>query len=288
MLTTIFYHIDEFCKWLKTFFVTKKSNRGRKKSMELSEIMTLYVYFHYSGYKTFKDFYIKHALVHLKTEFPNLVSYTRFVELIPGIGMPLAIFLKACCMAACTGISFIDSFPVAVCHNKRIYSHKVFKNLAKRGKTSMGWFYGFKVHLVINEFGEIVAFDITSGNISDNNQKLLAKLTQDLFGKLFGDKGYISNPKFLEKLLARGLQLFTRLRSNMQNKLISLLDKSLLNHRGIIESTGNILKNTFSLEHTRHRSPANFLTHLLAGLTAYVFKPEKPSITKKFACFNAN
>ena len=103
-------------------------------------------------------------------------------------------------MAECTGVSFIDSFSLNVCHNRRIYSHKVFKGIAQRGKTSVGWFYGFKLHIIINHGGEIISFYITSGNVADNNEKVLKKLTQKLFGKLYGDKGYIVRPEIFEKL----------------------------------------------------------------------------------------
>ena len=89
-----------------------------------------------------------------------------------------------------TGISFFDSTSIKVCHNKRISRNKVFKGLAKLGKTTTGWFYGFKLHLVINDKGEILAFQLTPGNVSDVS--MLETLSSGLWGKLFGDKGYIS------------------------------------------------------------------------------------------------
>jgi hypothetical protein len=247
--------------------------------MNPSEIMTIAIYFHFSGYKTFKDYYEKFVLVYLKSEFPNLVSYNRFLELRKNIAMPLAIFAQLQAqLVKCTGVSFIDSFCLKVSHQRRIHSHKVFKGIAQRGKTSVGWFYGFKLHIIINHVGEIISFYITPGNISDNNEKVLDKLTRKLFGKLYGDKGYIVRPEIFEKLYLKGVYLITKLRKNMKNKLISLEDKIGLKKRGAIESVGAILKEDLSLEHSRHRSVFGFMTHVIATLVAYSFRDKKPQI----------
>lgn len=174
-----------------------------------------------------------------------------------------------------TGIAFIDSTSIDVCHNKRIARNKIFKGLAKRGKTTSGWFYGFKLHLIINEKGEILAFQLTPGNISDVS--IAQTLSKGIFGKLFGDKGYIS-AELAKKLLKQGLELFTSIRSNMKQKLMKLTDKILLRKRSIIETVNDQLKNISQIEHTRHRSPGNFLVNMLAGIGAYMLQPKKPSI----------
>lgn len=178
----------------------------------------------------------------------------------------------------CTGISFIDSFSLEVCHQRRIHSHKVFKNIAQRGKTSVGWFYGFKLHIIINHIGEIIAFYITPGNVSDNNETVLTKLTEKLFGKLCGDTGYIVNAKTFEKLYLKAVHLITKLRKNMKNKLMLLEDKIGLKKRGVIESVGAILKEDLSLEHSRHRSIFGFISHIISTLVAYAFRDKKPQI----------
>jgi hypothetical protein len=175
----------------------------------------------------------------------------------------------------CTGISFVDATSLAVCHNRRITRHKVFAGLAQRGKTTMGWFYGFKLHFVINDRGEILAFGLTPGNVDD--RELLPYLAQNLFGKLFADKGYLSHKLFL-KLLEHGLELITAVRKNMPNRLLRLSDKLLLRQRSIIETINDQLKNISQIEHSRHRSPTNFLVNLLAGLAAYCLQPKKPSL----------
>lgn len=180
-------------------------------------------------------------------------------------------------MGKCTGISFIDSTALKVCKNQRIHSHKVFKGMAERGKSSMGWFYGFKLHFVCNEKGELLAFYLTKGNVDDRNPKHIKKLTQQLFGKLFGDKGYLSKALW-QMLFADGIQLFTKLKKNMKNHLMSIEDKILLRKRAIIETINDELKNLCQIEHSRHRSVCNFIMNILGALTAYCFFPKKPSL----------
>ena len=197
--------------------------------------------------------------------------------------VPLIAFIQLNAMNKCTGISFIDSFCLKVSHPKRIYSHKTFKHLAARGKTSVGWFYGFKLHLVINQYGEIASFYITPGNISDNNETVIVKLTKQILGKVFGDKGYLLNKDLFQKLYSKGIQFVTKIRKNMNNGLMNLYDKILLQKRGIIESVGAILKESLSLEHARHRSITGFLVHIASTIAAYNFRPNNPSLCKKLA-----
>jgi hypothetical protein len=123
---------------------------------------------------------------------------------------------------ACTGISFIDSTSLEACHPKRISQHRVFATDAKRGKTSMGWFYGFKLHLAVNDRGELLACCLTPGNVDD--RKPVPGMVKRLRGKLIGDRGYISAP-LTELLFEQGLHLITKLRKNMKNKLMHLSDK---------------------------------------------------------------
>jgi len=283
MLTKIFCEIDDFCKQFEKQFKKRllaggKNQRERLCRLNASEVMTICVYYHASGYKTFKDYYEKHVLVSLSMDFNPLVSYNRFLELRQNIMIPLMMFVQLGAMGKCTGISFIDSFALNVCHPKRISSHRVFNGLAQRGKTSVGWFYGFKLHAVINHRGEILACCITPGNVSDCNRSVLLKLTKKLFGKLFGDKGYLINKQLFEKLFLNGVHLITKIRRNMKNKLMSLEDKYILGKRGIVESVGNIVKGVLSLEHSRHRSIYGFFCHIFATLICYHFREKKPSI----------
>jgi len=286
MLTSIFYHIDEFCKEYDNFFSEKmlpskpRHRGGRPRKMHLSEVMTISVYFQCSGYHNFKRYYKDYVCNVLKKDFIFLVSYNRFVELMKEAMVPLALFAISRNSKNVTGISFIDSTKLSVCENLRIYSHKVFKGFAARGKSSTGWFYGFKLHIIINHLGEIISFWITPGNVDDKNQKLMNMLTEKMYGLLFGDRGYISQ-KLFENLYNKGIKLITNLRKNMKNKLMELYEKLLLRKRNIIESTNNILKNTLRIEHTRHRSIQNFMSNAFSAVAAYSFHKNKPSIGKE-------
>lgn len=288
MLTTIFCKTDDFCKEFRQQFKQNlltdgKSIRNRSFKMSLSEIMTIAIYYHHSGYKTFKDYYEKYVLVYMKKDFNELVSYNRFLELRKNAMIPMTAFLQLQSMADCSGESFIDSFSLEVSHPRRISSHKTFKGLAARGKTSVGWFYGFKLHLIINVLGEVVAFQITPGNVADNNEGIILKLTKKMFGKIFGDKGYMLNKNLFKKLYSKGIHMVTKLRKNMKPVLMEYWDKIMLSKRGVIESVGAILKESMSLEHSRHRRIAGFFSHVLATLCAYNFRLSKPSVAKKLA-----
>lgn len=279
-LEEIFCLIDDFCK---QFEETQKSkllpNPSRKRvrlcSLSISEIMTIMVLFHLSHYRTFKDFYKDCLSVNFKSAFPKLVSYNRFVELMPYAAIPLLV-LSFSLTGKTTGKYYIDSTKLHVCDNLRIYSHKVFKDLAKRGKTSTGWFFGFKLHLIINDKGELMTFRITSGNVDD--RAVVRKMTVGLEGWLFGDKGYIST-KLTEELKNRGLELITKVKKNMKKKIINPVKNLWLKKRGVVESAIDQMKAILHIQHTRHRSPDNSLVNLLAGILGYIFKPKKPTIS---------
>lgn len=279
-LLELFVNVDDFCQVFLPFWERKLLRDGNKKrrragQLSVSEIMTIMIHFHQSHYRDFKSYYTDHVCQHLSREFPNLVSYERFVILIPSILGPLSAYLKSL-YGRCHGISFIDSTALLVCDKHRIHNHKVFAGLAERGKGSRGWFYGFKLHLVINDCGELLACQITPGNVDDREP--VATLSRRLFGKLIADRGYISQALFEQLLDTLGVQLITRLRKNMKNRLMPLMDKLLLRKRALIESVVDQLKNISQIEHTRHRSPINCFINIIAGLIAYCHQPKKPSL----------
>jgi hypothetical protein len=278
-LLELYCHVDDFYQEVAPEIEAQRLSSGkrhRRRAGELStsEIMTILIHFHQSQYRTFKAYYTEHVQTHLRTEFPCLVCYARFVQLIPRVAALLCRYLAAL-FGPCTGLSFIDSTFLSVCDNRRIHQHKVFLGWAARGRGSMGWCFGFKLHLVVNDRGELLACCLTPANRHD--VKLLPKLSQRLFGKLFGDKGYLSQAAF-DALFAHGVQLITKLKSNMKNRLMSLHDKLLLRKRALIETITDQLKNISQIEHTRHRSPLNFCVNLLSGLIAYCHQPKKPSL----------
>jgi len=281
-LLELFVSVDDFCQVFLPFWERKLIQAGSKKrrragQLSVSEIMTIMIYFHQSHYRDFKTYYTDHVCQHLSREFPQLVSYERFVILMPSVLGPLSAYLKSL-YGRCHGISFIDSTTVAVCDNHRIHNHKVFAGMAQRGKGSMGWFYGFKLHLVVNDCGELLACQITSGNVDDREP--VPALSKRLFGKLIADRGYISQALFEQLLDTVGVQLITKLRKNMKNRLMPLMDKLLLRKRAIIESIVDLLKNISQIEHTRHRSPINCFINIIAGLIAYCHQPKKPSLNR--------
>lgn len=278
-ILSVFCDIDDFClRWAvvgpRHQLRPAGSTRRRSSGLALSEVLTILVLFHASQYRTFKHFYLAHVPLHLRGEFPGLPSYTRFVERIPATLVPLCGYLQTR-QGEPTGLPFIDSLPIRVCRNRRIHSHRVFAGLAQRDRSSVDWFFGFQLHLGINDRGELLGLRLTPGNVDD--RRPVVGLVKELWGKLFGDRGYISQALF-EQLFAQGLQLITKLKKNMKNRLMPLLDKLLLRKRALIECVNDQLKNVSQIEHTRHRSVVNGIINMLCAVVAYTWQPKKPSI----------
>ncbi len=278
-IVALFCDLDDFYQvfapvWQKRLLPAPGRHRRRAVRLSVSEIMTLVVAFQTSSYRTFKHFYLAEVCCHWRAEFPDLVSYQRLIECLPAVLVPLAAYLRTR-LASTHGLAFIDSLPLPVCHNRRIHSHRVFAGIAQRACSSMDWFYGMKLHFIINERGELLAFRLTPGNVDDRTP--VPDLATALWGKLFGDRGYISQELF-ERLQQTGVQLITRLKRKMKNKLMPLLDKVLLRKRALIESVGEQLKHVCHIAHTRHRSIHNASVHLLAALVAYTWYEHKPSL----------
>lgn len=284
-LTELFCFVDDVCLSAQNLWdskhipqllasYTNHYTKRRRSRLSISECCTIVIAFHQSSFRNFKHFYLRHVQPLWKPYFPSLVSYNRFVELMSRTTLPLILCLNAM-RGRCTGLGFVDSSPISVCHNLRIPSHRVFRDFAKRGKSSTGWFYGFKVHLVINERGELLAWALTLGNVHDSQP--VPKLAKDLIGKLYGDKGYILQ-KLFGLLFSNGLELITTQRKNMKTKLVSEFDKHMLRKRALIETVNDQLKNISMIEHIRHRSVFNFIVNIIGGLIAYCLQPKKPSI----------
>jgi hypothetical protein len=278
-IVALFCDLDDFYRafaptWQQHLLPAPGHHRHRSSRLSMSELMTLVIAFHHSDYRTFKHFYVKEVCRHWRAEFPDLVSYQRLIECLPAVLIPLAAYLRT--RLGCTrGIAFIDSLPLPVCHNRRIYSHQVFAGSAQRGKSSMGWFYGFKLHFVIDHEGALLAVRFTPGNIDDRVP--VPELAARLWGKLFGDRGYLGQELF-EQLQQTGVPLITRLKRNMKNKLMPLWDKRLLRKRALIESVGEQLKHACQIAHSRHRSVYNAFVHASAALVAYTWHEHKPSL----------
>lgn len=282
-VTELFCMADDFCKFfdamMKKYTLKSDNKRAyhRDSTMSKSEIMLIMILFHDSGYRCLKHFYVEKVCKHLRHLFPKVVSYNRFVELEKQVAVPLDLFIKKVLLGKCTGISFVDSTPLRVCRNQRIHIHKVFKGIAQRGKCSMGWFFGFKLHLICNEKGEVLNFIITPGDVDDRKPLEYKAFVEFIYGKLVGDKGYIGKNLF-QRLFVDGIQLITKLKSNMKGALMSVSDKLLLRKRAIIETVNDELKNIAQVEHSRHRSFENFIVNMLGAIAAYCVFPKKPCI----------
>ena len=285
-LEALYCHIDDYCKTYtneqqKKMLIPKskssKKTRNKPCRISLSEIITILVVFHQIKYREFKAFYYNYLTQWLKPAFPNLPSYTRMVELMEKAIVPMCDYLQSLMQNNCTGINYIDSTSLAVCDNHRINRNKVFAETAQRGKSSMGWFFGFKLHVIINDKGELVNLTVTKGNV-DDRQPVKRLCESHVFGKLFADKGYIdkSLTDWLDEHL--DVELITNVKKNMKSKDISWLNRRLLKRRFLIETVFDELKNMCQIEHSRHRSYVGFMSNLLAGLIAYCHQTKKPTL----------
>ena len=275
-LISTFCRIDDFCiiyhKELQSKSIDyKKKKVGVKPRLSLSEIMTILIMYQAVRYKDFKTYYVEFIKIYWKHYFPTAPSYNRFVELIDIAMSPLIAFISSN-HGKHTDLYFIDATKLPVCHNLRESRHKVFKGLAAKGKTSTGWFFGFKLHLLTNHIGEIVSINISPGNKDDRS--FLTKLCKGLKGLVFGDRGYISKDK-ARLLEQQGLKLITTLKKNMKKVPRTRFEKAMLAKRSIIETIFDYLKNNLTLWHSRHRSINNAFTHLMAALAQFIISPIK-------------
>jgi len=284
-LIEIFIVCDDFCDelslYLQKFSLPDPHHKQTDRKMCASEMMAIIIFYHLSGFKSFKWYYMFVVQRYLTDYFPTAFSYSRFVQLQKELHLLLSIFLIGLRLAPPTEANYIDATKIVVTHNKRIKKHKVFKGTAKRGKSSTGWFFGFKIHLVINHLGQIVFVKLTSGNVADNNKELLSNLADKVNGFLYGDKGYLSS--ITEELKEKGLHLITKVRANMKNKkaekhTVLPEQKYYLKHRGLIETVFDILKNICDIEHSRHRSITGLVINVIAALIAYTFMEKQPTI----------
>lgn len=283
-ITEIFCIADDFCKEFErnfsAFFLkmdASHSKRKRKCSMSEREIITILICFHMGQFRNFKHYYLNHVATALSSAFLYLLSYSRFIQIGHRVIIPLVMFIRLTGFGSCSGISFVDFTKIAVCHNKRIRTNRVFKGMAEMGKSTMGWFYGFKLHLACNDRGELLNFCLTKGNVDDRGSEVFNVLSRKLFVDLFADKGYISK-KLFDILWDEGIHLVTGIRSNMKSQLMGIREKILLHKRSVIETINDELKNICQIEHSRHRGRGNFLMNLVSGIAAYCLFNKKPSI----------
>lgn len=284
-LVELYVIIDDFCKQFMPKYLcllkkNKRISRVRKGMLNTSEVLLIILMFQQSGFINFKWYYENEVCGMYRSYFTTLPSYNRFVELIPGV-LPVLLRLLNYQLYLnrhySNGIEYIDSTKMQVCHNKRISGNKVFAGIAELGKSTTGWFFGFKLHITCDTSGNLTSMAITKGNVDDRVP--VTRLMQGFSGKLFADKGYIDH-KLSESLSELGITLITQPKKNMKNRLMptNLFDVIMHKKRSIIESIFNLLKNKLQLCHTRHRSIANFVVHILAVVTGYQLFGNKPRI----------
>lgn len=283
-LITIFCQMDDFCKALakdpQGAALIQTGRRGPACGLTLSDIMTVVVMAQFARYRDFKTYYIRHVLVYWRGCFKRLPTYERFVILMKRAMAPLYLLLRYM-QGAHTGIYYIDSTCLPVCHLKRSRSHRTFNGVAQYGRTSVDWFFGLKLHLVMNEQAQLMQFSLTSGHTHDSHEAF--KLLASLKGWAFGDKGYLGQPLF-EQLQAQGVKLITRRRKNMKpTEPLSSEETQRLNQRGLIETVFGHLKQHYQLWHTRHRAIWNAFTHLFSALSAYIIQPLSPAYAMQFS-----
>lgn len=284
-ITEIFCTIDEFCKKfdeeIKKNPVSElpsadgKRRRNRKGQMSESEIMTIMVCYHFGTFANFKHYYTFFIREHLRADFPTAVSYNRFVELMPRVFFLMMLFMKVVAFGRCSGVSFVDSTMIPVCHNLRRYANKVFRGVATDGRGTMGWCHGFKLHLLCNDRGEVMTFCLTGANVDDRDDRVWQVFTKKLFGKVFADRGYIKQGLF-DRLFADGIHIVHGLKANMKNRLMPMWDRIMLRKRYIIECINQLLKDKANVVHSRHRALHNFIMNICGALTAYCFYDNKP------------
>lgn len=278
ILIAIYYFTDTFIKGLISNIkhALEKPSRKRpptkKRKLSAAEVVSLCMFRFYTGHKTWKEFY-RHLTTYHKKDFPLLPSYGNFIEAVNQLSFLGMILLESFMevfrnIPGVNKITFVDSTALRVCGNKRIFTHEVCKGIANRGMSSMGWFYGFKLHIICNELMQILDYRITSGNTDDRDG--LAMIWNHIFGIIVADAGYLGK-NWQEEARKCGKHLFAAVRANMK-KLMTQAQHQLLKMRQCVETVFSVLKHRMGLETSLPRSPLGHFSHYIWCITSYQFK----------------
>lgn len=280
-LVEIFCNVDDFMKEFHAKY-PKQALGGYsqpKSALSAAEIMTLTIAYHHSRMDCFKSYYKLLVERYLRSYFPDIPSYERFVVLKNAYLLELfAFFWTQRAKSITEEANYIDSKKLESCHIKREKSHRTMKDIASKGKSSTGWFYGMKIHLIINDNAELCKFMLTGGNVSDNDENVLKTLFKGLEGTVYGDKGYIS--KFKKWFESQGLTLITKIRKNMKPLKLSHKQKHYLKRRSLSETVFGLLTFSCDIDHTRHRSPSGMVTNVISALIAYTYFDHLPQLRR--------
>jgi len=271
--------INDFSKEVSFHMIG--TNQQPISSLSASEIITICIIYHHSRLDCFKSFYTLVVKNVLRSYFPHAPSYTHFIKLKKYYLFDLFAFLWHSRLSKPSNeANFVDSKKLQISHIKRAHQHRVMKGLAEKGKTSIGWFYGLKLHLIINEYGQPCSFLVTSGNKTDNNEEVLKTLFRGLQGIFYGDKGYLTKLKAWLKI--QGVELITKVRKNMKKPKLTHKQKHYLKRRSLIETVFGLMTFQCDLDHSRHRSQYGFFSNIFSAIIAYTYLDSLPQM-KRFS-----
>ena len=277
---TLYHIFDQIDNLLKTMSASLKRKLlsdlrpkgGRPSGLSLQAILAFGIFRFATGVKDVKHYHRK-LLSSYSKELGRIPNYGNFNALM-NQATPYVIFLLQwicyCHQSAGGGLYFMDSTPMKVCENKRIFDHKVCEDMAQRGKSSMGWFFGFKLHVVCDSLGRLVSLLITPGNTDD--RKFALKLLKGLRGLCVADAGYVSK-KLMQELYQQGLLLLTDVRNSMK-RLMSETQHGLLKLRQRIEGVFSCLKHRLKAEASIARSPLGYLSRCLYACLTFALSKE--------------
>lgn len=244
--------------------------RGPKRRLSITTVISLNLMRYFLHVKDLKAF---HRIVKMMDIIPDFINYENFLKASNKALPVMVLFLQALLAQNRalnkTDVHFMDSTPLTTCLNRRIFNHKVTKDIASRGKSTKGWFYGLKLHGVCSENGLLEALYFTSGNVNDS--KTVEKLTENMKGRFFADAGYLKKSSELKKLAESGRFIYASTRKNM-NRLMSTEEWNILRKRNIIESDWGAMKQNFFLEYHQARGIDGLFRHYVNAISAYILQ----------------
>ena len=270
LLILIYSFVDDFIKSITQDL--QYAPPTKTFNLTIAELVSLAIFRYLMGFKTWKEFY-KFIKTYHQQDFPNLPKYGNFLRAMNRLSF-FAYFMQQGFLnffkkiTKRRDIKFVDSTKLKVCRNKREFTHQVCKNIARKGKSSIGWFYGFKLHIICNELMQILEFTITPGNTDDREG--LEMIWNDIFGMIIADAGYIGK-KRQEKAFNLGKRLLTAVKANMK-KMMTFMQHILLKLRQRVETVYSVLKLRLGIETTLPRSPLGYFAHYIWCILAYQFK----------------
>jgi hypothetical protein len=279
MLITLYCIIDDFINTLvKTDDGHKmlsewKAKRGPQRRLSLSEVLTLNILrfsFHVNDLKAF----VRLSNSAYKSYFPQLTNYENFLKAtnrsFPFFVLLLKYLLELNRLVSKDGVYFFDSTALSVCYNWNIATHKVTKDFAARGKTSKGWFFGFKLHGACDSKGNLVSLRFSPGNEHDSRHA--EYLTEGLGGLFVGDAGYLLKQEVFQRLFEKHKRILAASRKNMK-RLMTQEQGIMLSKRSAIETVWGVLQERYGLVYHLARNMTGLFRHYCCSLVSFLMQP---------------